>query len=135
GPASRDPGAETGRMKVPILYNVRSVLQRPLSTILTALGVALVVAVFIGTLALANGFRTALVRTGSDQNALVLRRGADSELSSGIDRATANLIGSSPHVAIGADGHPLVSPEVYVLVPLVRLGDDSTSIGNVVVRG
>ncbi len=63
-------------------------MQRPVSTALTALGIGLVVAVFIGMLALANGFRSALLRTGSDANVLVLRRGADSELSSGIDRAS-----------------------------------------------
>jgi putative ABC transport system permease protein len=122
-------------MKIPFVYNARSVLQRPTSTAFTAVGIALVVAVFIGMLALANGFRAALARTGSDSNALVLRRGADAELSSGIDRETANLIASSPHVALAPDGRPLVSPEVYVLIPLVRLGNDSTSIGNVVVRG
>jgi putative ABC transport system permease protein len=122
-------------MKIPFIYNARSVLQRPASTAFTAAGIALVVAVFIGMLALANGFRAALARTGSDNNALVLRKGADAELSSGIDRATASLIASSPHVAIGADGKPLVSPEVYVLVPLIRLGGDSSALGNVVVRG
>ncbi|HEY2854011.1 MAG TPA: ABC transporter permease [Gemmatimonadaceae bacterium] len=122
-------------MKIPFMYNARSAFQRPVSTAFTAVGIALVVAVFIGMLALANGFRAALARTGSDNNALVLRRGADSELSSGIDRETANLIASSPHVALAADGRPLVSPEVYVLVPLVRLGGDSNAIGNVVVRG
>lgn len=122
-------------MKIPFIYNARSVLQRPASTAFTAVGIALVVAVFIGMLALANGFRAALARTGSDDNALILRRGADSELSSGIDRETANLIAALPHVALAADNRPLVSPEVYVLVPLVRVGGDSTNIGNVVVRG
>ena len=122
-------------MKIPFIYNWRSVLQRPTSTAFTAAGIALVVAVFIGMLALANGFRAALARTGSDDNALVLRRGADAELSSGIDRETANLIASSPHVAVGPDNRPLVSPEVYVLVPLVRVGADTNALGNVVARG
>lgn len=121
-------------MKIPILYNVRSVLQRPVSTALTALGVGLVVAVFIGMLALANGFRVALARTGSDANVLVLRRGADSELSSGLSRETASLIAASPHVAGGPDGRPLVSPEVYVLIPLQKVFD-TTQVANVVVRG
>ncbi|HKW48105.1 MAG TPA: FtsX-like permease family protein [Gemmatimonadaceae bacterium] len=122
-------------MKIPFVYNARSVLQRPASTAFTAVGIALVVAVFIGMLALANGFRAALARTGSDDNALILRRGADSELSSGIDRETANLLATLPHVALAADGRPMVSPEVYVLVPLVRVGGDSNNVGNVVVRG
>jgi len=121
-------------MKIPILYNVRSVLQRPYSTALTALGVGLVVAVFIGMLALANGFRAALARTGSDTNVLVLRRGADSELSSGLPRDAASMIAASPHVATGADGRALVSPEVYVLVPLAK-SFDTTQVANVVVRG
>lgn len=122
-------------MKIPLVYNVRSVLQRPLSTALTAFGIALVVAVFIGMLALANGFRAALARTGSGQNVLVVRRGADSELSSGVSRETASLIAASPHVATGADGRPLVSPEVYVLIPLQQPGADSNAVDNIVARG
>jgi ABC-type lipoprotein release transport system permease subunit len=121
-------------MKIPVIYNVRSVLQRPLSTALTAVGIALVVAVFIGMLALANGFQAALARTGSPNNALVLRRGADSELSSGVSRETASILAASPHVATGPDGRPLVSPEVYVLVALNR-PDDTVAVANVVVRG
>ena len=121
-------------MKIPFAYNVRSVLGRPVSTALTALGIALVVAVFIAMLALANGFASALVRTGSDQNVLVLRDGADSEMSSGLDRASASIISSSPHVARGPDGRALFSPEVYVIVPLARMGD-TTALANVVVRG
>jgi ABC-type lipoprotein release transport system permease subunit len=122
-------------MKIPLEYNARSLLQRPVSTLLTALGIGLVVAVFIGMLALANGFRTALTKTGSAQNVLVLRRGADSELSSGLDREAVNILASSPHIATGADGHPLISPEVYVLIPLPRKGADTTALANVVVRG
>jgi putative ABC transport system permease protein len=121
-------------MNIPILYNVRSVLQRRTSTALTALGIALVVAVFIGMLALANGFQAALTKTGSNGNVLVLRRGADSELSSGLSREVASIIAASPHVATGADGRPAVSPEVYVVIPLPRPWDTS-SVANVVARG
>ena len=119
---------------IPIVYNVRSVVQRPVSTALTALGVGLVVAVFIGMLALANGFRSALARTGSETNAMVLRKGADSELSSGLGRDVASMIAADPHVATSADGRPLVSPEVYVLIPLGKVFD-TTQVANVVVRG
>jgi len=121
-------------MNIPLLYNVRSVLQRRTSTALTALGIGLVVAVFIGMLALANGFRVALSRTGSSGNVLVLRRGADSELSSGLPRSFASIIAASPHIATGSDGRPAVSPEVYVVIPLPRPWDTS-SVANVVARG
>ena len=132
--ADRAGVAEGGIMKIPLIYNARSVLQRPLSTAFTALGIALVVAVFIGMLALGNGLRAALARTGSDRNVLVLRRGADSELASGIARDAVSILAASPHVAIGPDGRPLISPEVYVLVPLPHPSDTST-VANVVVRG
>lgn len=122
-------------MKIPLSYNARSLLQRPVSTAFTALGIALVVAVFIGMLALANGFRAALVRTGAAENVLILRDGADSELSSSLDRQAVSIISSSPHVAVGGDGRPMVSPEVYVVIPLPRKGYDTTGMANVVVRG
>lgn len=122
-------------MKIPLIYNVRSVLQRPVSTAFTALGIGLVVAVFIAMLALANGFTTALAKTGGDDNVLVMRKGADSEMSSGIGRADVNIIGSFPHVALGSDGKPLVSPETYIVMNLQRRGADSVGLANVVIRG
>ena len=121
-------------MKIPISYNFRSMLGRPVSTALTALGIGLVVAVFVGMLALANGFAAALTRTGSDETILVLRRAADSELSSSIDRASASILMASPHIARGADGRQLASAESYIVVPLGRIGD-TTKLANVVVRG
>ena len=80
-------------MEIPIVYNLRSMRARPVSTLMTAVGIALVVAVFIGMLALANGFASALVRTGSESTVLVLRKGADSEMSSSLDRAAASILG------------------------------------------
>jgi putative ABC transport system permease protein len=126
-------------MKIPLMYNVRSVMQRPASTAFTALGIGLVVAVFIGMLALANGFRTALARTGTDRNVLVLRKGADAEMNSSLDRSTVNIISTSPHIAVASDGRPMVSPEVFVVVPMPRLTEqgtiDSGAVANVVARG
>jgi len=120
-------------MKIPLIYNVRSLLRRPVSSVTTAVGVALVVAVFISMLALANGFRMALVRTGSPENVLVLRKGADSELSSGISRANAAIMTALPQIATGSDGRPLASPEVFVPMSL----DAATGGGDrlIVTRG
>jgi ABC-type lipoprotein release transport system permease subunit len=122
-------------MKIPLVYNLRSVMQRPVSTALTALGIGLVVAVFVAMLALANGFIAALVKTGSSDNVLLLRRGADSELSSGIPREAVSIISASPHVATGADGRPLVSPETYLVLNIPRMGGDQFAVANVVARG
>lgn len=121
-------------MKIPVVYNLRSMRARPVSTALTALGIALVVAVFIGMLALANGFASALVRTGSPETVLVLRKGADSEMSSSLDRESVSILSSVPQIGRGADGRALISPEVYVVIPQGRIAD-TTQMANVVLRG
>ena len=121
-------------MKIPVVYNLRSMRARPVSTALTALGIALVVAVFIGMLALANGFASALVRTGSPETVLVLRKGADSEMSSSLDRESVSILSSVPQIGRGPDGRALISPEVYVVIPQGRIAD-TTQMANVVLRG
>ena len=120
-------------MKIPFVYNLRSIAQRPVSTAMTALGVALVVAVFVAMLALAGGFRATLVRTGSPENVVVLRRGATSEMESGIPRESARLVAADPRVAPGADGRPLLSPEVFVVINIPRAVGEG--VNNVVARG
>jgi ABC-type lipoprotein release transport system permease subunit len=120
-------------MKIPIIYNLRSLRQRPTSTFTTALGMALVVAVFIAMNALSNGFRAALVGTGSPENVIVLRKGAQQEMNSAIDRQGASIIGGLPFVAVNPDNLPLVSPETFVVVPLER--SNQGGMANVVARG
>ena len=122
-------------MKIPLIYNIRSVSQRPVSTMLTALGIALVVAVFIAMLALANGFIAALVKTGSPENVLLLRRGADNEMASSVPREAISILAASPHIATGSDGRPLLSPETYLVINIPRLGGNEFEVANVVVRG
>ena len=120
-------------MAIPLTYNVRSVFQRPVSTFTTAAGIGLTVAIFIGALALAEGFRSSLVSTGSDDNALVLRKGADSEISSAVSLEAASIIRSSPGVATGPDGRALASSELVVVVNKDRLGMAGSS--NLTLRG
>lgn len=119
-------------MAVPLSYNVRNVMNRPVATLTAAIGIALVVAIFIGGLALANGFRAVLVATGSPDNVIVLRKGADSEVVSAVERDAANVIRARPEIAQGNDGKPLVSPEVVVLINRERAGGGNA---NVTVRG
>ena len=120
-------------MAIPLAYNLRNIVQRPVATLTTALGVAFTVAILIGALALASGFQAALLETGSDDNLLVLRKGADSEMSSGIGRDAANIIRAHPDVAVGPGGRPLASAEVVVVTNQPRLGQPGSS--NVTVRG
>jgi ABC-type antimicrobial peptide transport system permease subunit len=120
-------------MAIPIAYNLRSVLSRPVSTATTALGIGLTVAIYIGALALAAGFRASLVTTGSPDNALLLRKGADSEISSGITLEQVNILKAHPAVAAGPDGRPRASAELVIVVNKPRLGQQGSS--NVMLRG
>lgn len=83
-------------MKIPILYNIRSVLRRPATSLATALGVAFVVLTFVGMLALANGFRAALVSTGRPDNVFLLRKGADAGSRAGSAASTPPSSAASP---------------------------------------
>ena len=120
-------------MAIPISYNVRNVLQRPVSTLTTAFGVGLTVMIFIAALSLAAGFRAALRQTGSTDHLIALRKGADSEISSSVPREAASILRAHPGVAVASDGHPLASPEMVVVTNRPRLGLPGSS--NVQVRG
>jgi len=113
-------------MKIPLIYNIRSVLHRPATSLATAAGVAFVVLTFVGMLALANGFSAALISTGRSDNAFVLRKGADAEISSGIGRDQAAILRTYPEVARSADGSPIATADVYVVVSKPRVNGTET---------
>src|SRR5205809_7929535 len=114
-------------------YNLRSMIVRKGTAAMTAMGIAMVVAVFVMTLALAQGFRATLVASGSPQNAIVLRKGATSETVSAVLRPQLPLIESLPQVARSRDGRPLASPELVVIISLPRTSDGNPA--NVPLRG
>src|SRR4029450_5655058 len=95
-------------------YNLRSMLVRKGTAIMTAMGIAMVVAVFVMTLSIAQGFRSTLVASGSPQNAIIRRRGATSENVSAIARPELPLIQTFPQIARDENGRPLASPELVV---------------------
>ena len=120
-------------MAVPLAYSWRNLSTRRLTTALTAGGMALVVFVFAATLMLAEGLRQTLVATGSPGNAIVLRKGSEPEVQSGIERAQAAAIVTRPEIALGGDGQALVAKESVVLIGLTKKSTGKTS--NVVIRG
>src|SRR5438128_3111667 len=107
-------------MRIPFSYIWRSLWARRLTTALTVGGVALVVFVFAGVLMLARGLQATLVETGAPDNVIVLRRSATSELVSQATRETADLLETQPEVALAADGRPLLSQELMLVIDLFR---------------
>ena len=120
-------------MKIPFSYSWRNLLTRRMTTTLTAGGMGLVVFVFASVLMLSAGLEKTLVETGSDDNVIITRKGAGSEVQSGLDRLQAALIESQPEVALDQDGRPLVAKELVVLIGLNKRGTEKPS--NVVIRG
>ena len=120
-------------MKVPFSYVFRNLWTRKLTTLLTAGGMALVAFVFAAVLMLDAGLNRTMVGTGSIDNVIFIRKGAETEIQSGVTRDQAALVASLPQVARGQDGLPLASKESLVLISLVKTGQDKGS--NIVTRG
>ncbi len=120
-------------MKIPFSYVFRNLWTRKLTTLLTASGMGLVVFVFAAVLMLDAGLRQTMVGTGSYDNVIFIRKGAETEIQSGVYRNQAALIEGLPQVARDAAGNPMVSKEMMVLIALTKRGQNKGS--NIVVRG
>ncbi|HVE33955.1 MAG TPA: ABC transporter permease [Gemmatimonadaceae bacterium] len=120
-------------MAVPLAYIARNLVARRLTTALTAGGMALVVYVFATVLMLSAGLEKTLVATGEDDNVVVIRRSAQTEVQSGIARLQAGIVESLPEIALSSDGRPLVSKEPVVLINLPKRATGKPA--NVVIRG
>ena len=119
-------------MAIPIVYNFRSVKSRWTSTIVAVIGIAGTVGVFVAMLSLARGFKATLVSSGSEDNAIVTRAGATSEMTSGMGLDSVKILQDAPGIARTADG-PLLTPEDVLVapIPLLSTGTDA----NVQIRG
>lgn len=105
-------------MTIPWQYSVRSLLQRKSRSLLTALGIGAVVAIFVAMTALGRGMAASFASTGSADNVVVLQRGAFSQSLSSLPRHSRDVVRYVPHLRSKA-GEPLVSPELAI-EPWVR---------------
>jgi len=119
---------------IPLAYNIRSLLRRKVTTLLTTAGVGLAVGILLVVMMLAHGFRTALIESGSPDNVIVLRASATSETSSALSREEAAIVKALPEVARGDGGMLLFAPETVAAVNLPRRGQPGKT-SNVTVRG
>lgn len=103
------------------------------SSLVIVVGLAGVVGVLVSLLAMRDGFEATLGAAGRIDEAIVLRGGSNTGLSSRISREEATLIAQAPGLLEGPDGQPLVSAEVVVIVNLPKLSTGTDS--NVELRG
>jgi putative ABC transport system permease protein len=120
-------------MAIPLSYNIRNLVVRKTTTIMTAVGIALTVAVLLAVLALVAGLRSAFASTGDPLHVLVLRKGGNAELTSIVTQESFQVIKSFPGIAKGPDGQPLASLEVISVINLPNV--DSPNGMNVTLRG
>jgi len=114
--------------------NIRTIRQRLGSSAVAVVGIAGVVIVFIAVLSIGEGFRKVMIEAGSPDTVIVLRGGADTEMTSGLSGEEAKLIAEAPAVVRGGNGNgAAASPELLVIadVPKRSTGTDA----NVPLRG
>jgi putative ABC transport system permease protein len=113
--------------------SLRTIPGRLSSSAVAIVGIAGVVVVFVSVLSIAAGFSAAMQGSGSPTRALVMRSGADSELTSGLAGDDVDVIKQAP--GIGRDGPTtLASAELYVIIDLPKKATPDAP-ANVPMRG
>lgn len=120
-------------MSLVFSYNARYLFRRRTTSILTLCGVAMVVVVYAATLMLSAGLEKTLAKSGSPDNVVIIRNGAENELQSAITRDQAHIILAHPAVARDADNAPVGTTDVIVLLSLKKRSNGEPA--NVSVRG
>lgn len=96
-------------------------------------GIAGVVGVLVGLLAMGEGFEKTLNETGTDDRVIVLQPGVRSEAASSLARDAPAIVARAPQIAKNAQGQPLVSAELLVAAALRK--KSSGLEANIAVRG
>ena len=120
-------------MAIPVAYNLRNLVVRKTTTLMTALGIALTVAVLLAMMALVSGLRATLSSSGDPLQILVLRKGSESELVSNFTREQFQDLKFKPGIARARNGDPMASLEIVTVINLASV--DAPDGMNVTLRG
>ena len=114
------------------IVGLYTIPQRLSSAVVAVVGVAGVVVVLVAVLSIAEGFKAAMVNAGRPDRAVIMRDGADSEMSSGLGGPDVDVIKSAP--GIKRDGPTsIASAEMFVVIDLNRRATNTAA--NVPLRG
>ena len=111
---------------IPLAYTLRSLRERRATTLAAVVGIALVVFVLAASLMLSAGIAQALGASGRPDRAIVMRKGSNNELSSGIELANVGLVSAMP-------GARAAAGEVVIVVLLPKVG--GAGMSNAQIRG
>jgi putative ABC transport system permease protein len=112
--------------------SIRTIRERLGSSAVAVVGIAGVVIVFVAVLSIAEGFSRTMQTAGASDRAIIMRGGADSEMTSGLAGDAVEIMKQAP--GIRREGQrPVFSPELYVMVDLPKRSTQSPA--NVPLRG
>jgi putative ABC transport system permease protein len=120
-------------MAIPISYNIRNLIVRKTTTLMTAAGIAMTVAVLLAIMGLVSGLKSAFSAAGDPLHVLVMRKGGNAELTSLLTQQQFQIVKSFPGIAVGTDGQPMASLEVVSVINLPSR--DNPEGENVTLRG
>jgi putative ABC transport system permease protein len=112
---------------------IATIPQRLGASSVVVVGIAGVVGVLVALLGMGAGFEATLEQTGTDDTAIIVRGGAQTEINSVVDHLSATVVSQAPQV-LGSDrGQPIVSPELVVVASLPKKNSGLDT--NVEIRG
>ena len=115
-----------------IRLNLLILPQRLGTSLISVIGIACVVGVFVGLFSIATSFQSILMANADDNTLLIMSEGANFEAGSSLDRNTVNVISNSPMLARDAAG-VLASFEFTRPISVTRR--ESRDLININVRG
>ena len=105
---------------VPIRYNIRSLLERRATSVMTMLGIALVSMIFVIVFGFTAGLKQSLLSAGEDRKVIVLARGVTSENESFVPHQSVEILRVRPEIATNKSHQPLLSRESIAGVNVSR---------------
>src|SRR3954468_4600046 len=112
--------------------SIRTIRERLGSSAVAVVGIAGVVIVFVAVLSIAEGFSRTMQTAGAPDRAIIMRGGADSEMTSGLAGDAVEIMKQAPGIRRESQ-RPAFSPELYVMVDLPKRSTQTPA--NVPLRG
>src|SRR5438874_9532305 len=118
---------------IPLKYNIQNLKARGVSTLMSVLGIGIVIAVMLSMMGLYNGVDKATTTAASKDAMMVLREGAQAEVSSWVTKEAYRIIRALPGIQKDSKAQPLISPEIVIAFKIPK--KDNPKGSNVIVRG
>src|SRR5262249_13095475 len=97
----------------PIRYNLRSLLERLATTLMTVLGLGMVAMIFVILFGFIGGLENTMLQAGGARQLGVVCEGGPHETASFISHDQVEIVRVRPEVALDESAQPLLSREIF----------------------